>query len=278
MSSTEGSRWERKTWPELHRLAKDVPEAGVHFQGLSLISHPSIHILHTPSHTNICSDAIIYNRLSDHTGPTGQWFNELLSPTPWFASVQPSNNFQILNPSTLPAGIDSGTRFTSVCINTAIYLPYLLSRCISQGCTVKRGVLAHISDAATLHALGKADLVVNCTGLLARTLGGVMDETVVPVRGQIVVVRNSPGAMYTVSGTDDGADEVSYIMFALIFLFLFLILNSHLPPSPIPPCFHIPFTASPFSECTTDRIQGTSSRRWHHPRRHLSKRSHVRHS
>lgn len=39
-----------------------------------------------------------------------------------------------------------------------------------------------------------------------------MDKDVIPVRGQIVVVRNDPGAMVTVSGTDDGDDEVCYIM------------------------------------------------------------------
>lgn len=33
----EGSKvaeWERDTWPELVRLAKEVPEAGIHFQGI----------------------------------------------------------------------------------------------------------------------------------------------------------------------------------------------------------------------------------------------------
>lgn len=35
VSSEDGSRWEKDTWPELARLAKDVPEAGIHFQGLS---------------------------------------------------------------------------------------------------------------------------------------------------------------------------------------------------------------------------------------------------
>ena len=27
------SRWESRTWPELRRLAKEVPEAGIHLQG-----------------------------------------------------------------------------------------------------------------------------------------------------------------------------------------------------------------------------------------------------
>ena len=34
----------------------------------------------------------------------------------------------------------------------------------------------------------------------------------IPARGQVVLVRNEPGAMFTVSGTDDGEDEVVYIM------------------------------------------------------------------
>lgn len=33
MSDEAGSKWEKSTWPELARLAKDVPEAGIHFQG-----------------------------------------------------------------------------------------------------------------------------------------------------------------------------------------------------------------------------------------------------
>lgn len=78
---------------------------------------------------------------------------------------------------------------------------------------LKRHVLSHIADAYGLHSSGqRADAVVNCTGLLASKIGGVQDKGVIPARGQIVVVRNSPGAMFTVSGTDDGPDEVAYIM------------------------------------------------------------------
>lgn len=34
MLSEEDSRWERRSWPEIQRLATDVPEAGIHFQSL----------------------------------------------------------------------------------------------------------------------------------------------------------------------------------------------------------------------------------------------------
>ncbi|KAI9051684.1 hypothetical protein LZ554_004726 [Drepanopeziza brunnea f. sp. 'monogermtubi'] len=188
VSPQSDNRWEKKTWPELARLAEHVPEAGIHFQ-----------------------DAVVYNRLKDARATTGQWFSELLSTSPWFASTVPG--FRVLENSELPASVDSGTVFKSVCINTAIYLPYLVSQCLKNGATVKREVISHIGEAGVLHAAGRADVVLNCTGLLACKLGGVMDQDVVPVRGQIVVVRNDPGgAMFTVSGTDDGDDEVSYVM------------------------------------------------------------------
>ena len=47
---------------------------------------------------------------------------------------------------------------------------------------------------------------------MASTLGGVEDKTVVPARGQIVIVRNDSGRMYDISGTDDGPDEACYMM------------------------------------------------------------------
>lgn len=56
------------------------------------------------------------------------------------------------------------------------------------------------------------DVVVNCTGLMASKLGGVEDKSVVPARGQIVIVRNEAGKMLDVSGTDDGDSEACYVM------------------------------------------------------------------
>jgi D-amino-acid oxidase len=113
----------------------------------------------------------------------------------------------------LGEGIDSATSFTSVCINTAIYLPYLVSECLKAGVSFKRAIFNHICDAATAHLSGKrAHVIINCTGLSAAKIGGVADKTVSPARGQIVLVRNDPGAMYTISGSDDSEDEVAYIM------------------------------------------------------------------
>ena len=47
---------------------------------------------------------------------------------------------------------------------------------------------------------------------MASKLGGIEDKSVVPARGQIVVVRNDAGKMLDISGTDDGDNEACYVM------------------------------------------------------------------
>lgn len=47
---------------------------------------------------------------------------------------------------------------------------------------------------------------------MASTLGGVCDKSVIPARGQIVVVRNVADKMIDISGTDDGDSEACYVM------------------------------------------------------------------
>jgi len=170
-------------------------------------------ILNTSRHASNTDteDTVLYNRKKDMDSAIGQWQRELLRTDPWYATLMP--NFRILSQDELPPGIDSATAFTSVCINTSIYLPYLAGQCLKAGVKLKRGIVAHLDDAAGLHASGKpATIIVNCTGLGARSLGGVDDQSVFPARGQIVLVRNEPNVMCGVSGTDDSGDECVYIM------------------------------------------------------------------
>ncbi|KAJ5782849.1 FAD dependent oxidoreductase [Penicillium paradoxum] len=187
----EGSdhqKWERNTWPALKEITEKYPEAGIHFRG-----------------------TLIYNRKKDQESDTGKWFSELVQPNPWYKDVVP--DFKPVAADKLAPGIDNGQEFTSVCINTAVYLPWLVGQCVKNGAVFERAVCKHITDAANAHHTGqKADVVINCTGLSAKTLGGVLDDTMYPARGQIVVVRNDPGPMMSQSGTDDGEDEALYIM------------------------------------------------------------------
>lgn len=124
-----------------------------------------------------------------------------------------SSQFKVLSKDDVPPGMNGGTSFTSVCINTSLYLPWLASQCLKLGVVIRRGIANHITDAASLHHTGKrADLIINCTGLSSLKLGGVEDTNLYPGRGQIVVVRSDPGYMCSSSGTDDGPDEATYIM------------------------------------------------------------------
>lgn len=78
--------------------------------------------------------------------------------------------------------------------------------------TFKRDVFTHIREAANIHHSGrKAELIINCTGLSARRLGGVEDQSMVPVRGQTVLVRNDPGILLHVDPVN-GKDELCYVM------------------------------------------------------------------
>jgi len=53
------------------------------------------------------------------------------------------------------------------------------------GGTTERVSLSHLNDCID----SDTDVVINCTGIHARTLGGVEDLDVYPVRGQTVIVQ-----------------------------------------------------------------------------------------
>jgi hypothetical protein len=61
---TPAEGWDRDTWPPFYDLAKNHPEAGVHF-------------LRTETQ----------NRKKDVSSATGAWFANLLSPNPWFKTL-----------------------------------------------------------------------------------------------------------------------------------------------------------------------------------------------
>ncbi|KAL3440654.1 D-amino-acid oxidase [Aspergillus insuetus] len=185
-SSKEDSRWERRTWQHLKRLAEDVPEAGIHLQ-----------------------KSQVFRRNEDMNGPAST--DHLYDLDPWYKEILPG--YRELSSDEIPREYDSGCEFTSVCINTATYLQWLVGQCLKNGVVLKRGVLAEISQGKHMSHTGTiASIVVNATGLGSRTLSGVKDTTMAPALGQVVLVRNECPVMLDVSGTDDGEGERLYIM------------------------------------------------------------------
>lgn len=162
----------------------------------------------TPAETRILrrkKDAVT----DEAVGPL--YDDSLFHPNPWYSTM--FDDYRKLEEAELPEGIIAGSEFTSICMNVAIYLPWLIGQCVALGVTLKRAVLKHISEAANMsHTGSKADIVINASGLLACRLGGVMDSAVFPIRGQIVLVRNEAPFMLTTSSTDDAEDEILYTM------------------------------------------------------------------
>jgi D-amino-acid oxidase len=90
-------------------------------------------------------------------------------------------DFRMIPPSELPAEFATGWHCTKPIVEMPRYLTYLRTRAEAAGVTVQH----HTADRLDL-----APVVINCTGIGARTLAD--DDTLHPVRGQLVVAEN-PG-------------------------------------------------------------------------------------
>jgi D-amino-acid oxidase len=92
----------------------------------------------------------------------------------------------------VPTFADFGVRYTSISLTPNVYLNWLVSQCTSAGVKILRHTIDHITDAFRLHhSAPRASLVINCTGLGAMKLGGVQDEAMKPIRGQMVIIENN---------------------------------------------------------------------------------------
>jgi len=91
---------------------------------------------------------------------------------------------RLLGADELPSGFACGWHYTAPVVTMPLYLEYLRQRLETAGGRIE------IASVTSLAGLSDAPVVVNCTGVGARDL--VPDPAVVPVRGQVVVVKN-PG-------------------------------------------------------------------------------------
>ena len=106
-------------------------------------------------------------------------------PPEWL-NLQPDLEF--LSEDELPPGFAAGWRYTAPVITMGVYLEYLRTRLERAGVKIDVNPITSLSE-VTQDGDG-APVVVNCTGVAARTL--VPDPAVHPIRGQVVVIAN-PG-------------------------------------------------------------------------------------
>ena len=104
-------------------------------------------------------------------------------PEPWWAAAVPK--LGRVAPAALPPGYADGYDFAAPVVHMPVYLRWLVDELAAAGVRLRHRELADLDPARQV-----ADLVVNATGLGARSLVG--DRELTGVRGQVVRVAD-PG-------------------------------------------------------------------------------------
>ena len=106
-----------------------------------------------------------------------------------------SPNSQRLAPSQHPFPVEPMVRFDTMYVETGRFLAQLTAEFLTAGGKMRLREFGSPADIAAL----PEPLVFNCTGIGARALFG--DEQMIPVRGQLAILRPQPEVRYAASGT-----------------------------------------------------------------------------
>ncbi|KAF8339534.1 uncharacterized protein EI90DRAFT_3279207 [Cantharellus anzutake] len=122
-------------------------------------------------------------------------------------------DYRVFKDSELIEGSLSGVEFTTLTIDTPVYLPYLLSRFESAGGTIIRASISALSSLLTGTLVPeKPSAIISCPGLGAATIKGIEDPDVYPIRGQTVLVR-TPWVRFGRTLSEPGVDGIwTYII------------------------------------------------------------------
>ncbi|WWD20034.1 hypothetical protein CI109_104507 [Kwoniella shandongensis] len=115
------------------------------------------------------------------------WSEEGNWQEPWYKDLV--FGYRLLSPSEVPAPFKFGVTYESYTLNTPLYLQHLAKTLRDSSVPIIRHRLSSLDEAYSLPQIGHVNLVINATGLGARTLLGVEDPLVFPAKGQTVLVR-----------------------------------------------------------------------------------------
>lgn len=99
---------------------------------------------------------------------------------PWWIESVP--NHRLARAEELPEGYRYGVIAVVPMIDTTMYMPWLIRQFLGDGGAIEKREIADLAG-LSFPASNRQTLLVNCTGLGARSLCG--DEEVFPIRGQI---------------------------------------------------------------------------------------------
>ncbi|GAA5865820.1 hypothetical protein JCM3774_003109 [Rhodotorula dairenensis] len=108
----------------------------------------------------------------DESGLLGHWYKEIVP------------NYRHLDPSECPTGA-VGVMYDTLSVNAPKFCQYLQHEGQKLGVTFERKLVTSLEQIAN-----GADLIVNATGLGAKSIAGVEDQEVEPIRGQTVLVKS----------------------------------------------------------------------------------------
>ncbi|OSX67120.1 hypothetical protein POSPLADRAFT_1175870 [Postia placenta MAD-698-R-SB12] len=131
-------------------------------------------------------------------------------PDLWYKDLV--RDFRVMDPSEVPSGAQGGVCFTTISVNPEVYLPWLKAELRARGVSFIRKRVQSLNEAAAF--AGANGILVNATALGARSLIGVEDTNVFPIRGQVIIV-DAPGVKEFVSfplGTASVEGEATYII------------------------------------------------------------------
>ncbi|CCM04475.1 uncharacterized protein FIBRA_06655 [Fibroporia radiculosa] len=103
----------------------------------------------------------------------------------WYRNLV--RDFRVMDAAELISGAKGGVYFNTVSLNPELYLPWLAAELNARGVRFVKQRMQSLSQAAAL--AGAGGIVVNATALGARSLIGVEDLNVYPIRGQTIIVH-----------------------------------------------------------------------------------------
>nr|CAG8588168.1 7308_t:CDS:2 [Entrophospora candida] len=178
------SPWAGADWRAINLNAREQKFLGDSFKYLwDLVETPDTGIIRLP----------LYDYIEKSYSDDNTWLEDLVP------------NFKIIPKDELPPNTGFGTSYTTVTIDVVKYLPWLLNQFVDVGGKYEKRHLANINEAME----DDVDVVVNCTGIMARYFGGVEDSNVYPIRGQIVTAW-APHIKKAIHHQDK--DSVTYII------------------------------------------------------------------
>jgi len=119
-------------------------------------------------------------------------------------------DFRVLpNDLPLPPKARCGVQFDTYSVNPEFYLPWLKSQLEGRGVRFVRRRILSLDEAGEL--AGEGGVVINATSLGARSLLGVEDTDVYPIRGQVVLLH-APNVNECVALLPEDTTDVTYLI------------------------------------------------------------------